>query len=102
MALCDFTLKNPIEEKGLKTIIVSNIPRETSEHTIIIHFQKRKHGGGDVESIQTIGDGVALVTFEKAEGKSPYVTRKPIATVVGAINEAHLHINTPGLSYCDS
>lgn len=61
--------KNIMDSKINRTITVTNIPPETTQDNIIIHFQKRKHGGGDVETIRLTDDGVARVTFEKKESK---------------------------------
>ena len=54
----------------LKSIVVSNIPPGTKEEALVIHFQQRKHGGGDVSSISLTTNGnSAIVTFEDAESK---------------------------------
>lgn len=54
----------------LKSIVVSNIPPGTKEEALVIHFQQRKHGGGDVSSISFTANGnSAIVTFEDAESK---------------------------------
>ena len=54
----------------LKSIVVSNIPPGTKEEALVIHFQQRKHGGGDVSSISLAENGnSAIVTFEDAESK---------------------------------
>ena len=58
------------KEDILKSIVVSNIPPGTKEEALVIHFQQRKHGGGDVSSISLTANGdSATVTFEDAEGK---------------------------------
>ena len=54
----------------LKSIVVSNIPPGTKEEALVIHFQQRKHGGGDVSLISLTENGnSAIVTFEDAESK---------------------------------
>ena len=54
----------------LKSIVVSNIPPGTKEEALVIHFQQRKHGGGDVSSISLAANGnSAIVTFGDAESK---------------------------------
>lgn len=54
----------------LKSIVVSNIPPGTKEEALVIHFQQRKHGGGDVSSLSLTANGnSAIVTFEDAESK---------------------------------
>ena len=58
------------KEDILKSIVVSNIPPGTKEEALVIHFQQRKHGGGDVSSIALAGNGDnAVVTFEDAKSK---------------------------------
>lgn len=57
-----------------RSIVVSDIPPETSEAALTIHFQRRKYGGGDVLSINILQDSrhdgaTAIVTFEAAESK---------------------------------
>ena len=36
----------------MESIVVSNIPPGTKEEALVIHFQQRKHGGGDVSAIK--------------------------------------------------
>jgi len=50
------------------SVIVRNLSPSTREETIIIHFQKKRNGGGEVEGVRLFGEGVAVVTFEKLEG----------------------------------
>ena len=51
-----------------KSIIVSDITPGTKEEAIVIHFQQRKHGGGDVMSVKFAQDGDrAVITFEEEE-----------------------------------
>ena len=58
------------KEDILKSIVVSNIPPGTKEEALVIHFQQRKHGGGDVSSIALAANGDnAVVTFEDAKSK---------------------------------
>lgn len=53
-----------------RSIVVSNISPGTKEEAIVIHFQQRKHGGGDVSSVKFTQDGdKAVITFEEAESK---------------------------------
>ncbi|KAJ7385196.1 Poly (ADP-ribose) polymerase [Desmophyllum pertusum] len=46
------------------SVIVKNLSPVTSKETIIIHFQKRRNGGGEVDSVRLLSEGVAVVTFE--------------------------------------
>jgi len=50
------------------SVIVRNLSPSTREDTIIIHFQKKRNGGGEVERVQLLSEGVAVVTFETSEG----------------------------------
>lgn len=53
-----------------RSILVSNISPGTKEEAIVIHFQQRKHGGGDVSSVKLAQNGdTAVITFEEAESK---------------------------------
>ena len=53
-----------------KSIIVSDITPGTKEEAIVIHFQQRKHGGGDVMSVKFAQDGDrAVITFEEEESR---------------------------------
>lgn len=53
-----------------RSIVVSNISLGTREEALVIHFQQRKHGGGDVSSIAFAHDeDKAIVTFEDAESR---------------------------------
>ena len=58
------------EEDILKSIIVSDITPGTKEESIVIHFQQRKYGGGDVMSVKFAkGGDKAVITFEEIESK---------------------------------
>ena len=50
------------------SVIVRNLSPATREETIIIHFQRRRNGGGEVDGVRLLSEGVAVVTFEKPEG----------------------------------
>lgn len=50
------------------SVIVKNLSPATSEDTIMIHFQRKRNGGGEVERVRLLSEGVAVVTFEKSEG----------------------------------
>lgn len=61
-------LKEDVHERR---IIVENLPQGVKglEQKLVIHFQKSKHGGGDVESVSVLENGRAIITFEDREGK---------------------------------
>ena len=51
-----------------KSILVSGITPGTKDEAIVIHFQERKHGGGDVSSVKFSKNGdKAVITFEEKE-----------------------------------
>ena len=57
-------------ETATRSVVVSNIADEAGEDDIIIHFQKRKHGGGDIERLHIVEETTtAVVTFDSAERK---------------------------------
>ena len=52
-----------------RTVVVYDLPSGIQEDELIIHFQKAKHGGGDVDEVQFGEDGtVAFVIFDAPEG----------------------------------
>ena len=55
------------DERAARSILVDNIPEEAREEDIIYHFQKRKHGGGDINHVRMI-ENIAVVTFNIDEG----------------------------------
>ena len=53
-----------------KSILVSGFTPGTKEEAVVIHFQQRKHGGGDVSSVKFSQNGDnAVITFEEKESK---------------------------------
>ena len=59
-----------------RSIVVANVTPGTKEEAIFIHFQQRKHGGGDVSSVRFTQDGdKAVITFEEAESKAMAIYR---------------------------
>ena len=55
-------------EQAARSIVVSNISPQTTKEGVIIHFQKRKNGGGDIDRIYIQKNGTAVVTFDEREG----------------------------------
>ncbi len=51
-----------------RSICVSGFPSETTANELVIHFQKRKHGGGDIECIHITDNGVAVIVFDESAG----------------------------------
>ena len=50
-----------------RTVVVLNFPSNIGEDELTIHFQKAKHGGGDVDDVVLHGS-VAFVTFDMSQG----------------------------------
>ena len=83
MALIRTIIESMSKDEIEKSILVLNIPPRTKEDSLFIHFQRRKHGGGDVSSVKFVqevsedGTMTAIVTFEADESvlsKSPKVS----------------------------
>ena len=51
-----------------RTILVSGLPEGVRESTVLIHFQKKRNGGGDIEKITLLAGGKAMVVFENPKG----------------------------------
>ena len=56
------------EEQAARSIVVSNISPQTTKEGLMIHFQRRKNGGGEIDHIHIPKKGSAVITFEKGEG----------------------------------
>lgn len=61
--------------KSARTIVISGVPdgvlnNDVMSDILVIHFQKAKNNGGDVEEVKypTTEKGVAYITFEDQEG----------------------------------
>ena len=57
---------------GVRSISVSGFPEETTANELVIHFQKQKHGGGDIECIHITDKGVAVIVFDEPTGINLY------------------------------
>ena len=56
-----------------RTVVVLNLPSSIDEDDLQIHFQKAKHGGGDVDEVELRKDGTAaFVIFYDSEGLKLY------------------------------
>ena len=56
------------DEQAVRSIVVDNMPEEAREEDIKIHFQKRKHGGGDIDNVRMMEGGTVVLTFKNDEG----------------------------------
>ncbi|XP_022791122.1 uncharacterized protein LOC111330520 isoform X2 [Stylophora pistillata] len=56
------------KDKATKSIVVSKIPLKTADKDvygdIIIHFQKERNGGGEIETVFIPKKGTAVITFD--------------------------------------
>ena len=56
------------EDSASRGIYVTGFPSNTSPVELVIHFQKCKHGGGDIECIQITGKRDAIIIFDDPSG----------------------------------
>ena len=55
-------------------MLVSDLPEDATENTLHIYFQKRKNGGGEVESVTLLPEaGHALVVFDDPKGTHNFI-----------------------------
>ena len=52
-----------------RSIYVTGFEATTKPDDLIIYFQRKKNGGGDINSIIVSKRGAAVITFEDPEGK---------------------------------
>ncbi len=52
-----------------RSIYVTGFRATTKSEDLIIHFQKKKNGGSDIDSIIISKRGAAAITFDNPEGK---------------------------------
>jgi len=57
------------DEFPSRSVVVKNLSPITKKEDIIIHFQRKRNGGGEVECVRLLSERAAVVTFEKSEGK---------------------------------
>ena len=50
-----------------RRLVISGYPEGTTSDQLMMYFQSKESGGGDVEGIQ-VQEGQAVVTFEREEG----------------------------------
>ena len=61
--------EDAITENKSCTVLVSDLPEETTEYGVHIHFQKKKNGGGEIKTVTLVPEKkVATVVFEDIEG----------------------------------
>ena len=57
------------EDQATRSVFVRNLPPGTDEQKVTIHFQRSRHGGGEIDSVRMIGEGTAVVTFDQLQSK---------------------------------
>jgi len=57
-------------EQAARSVVVLNIPQQTTAENIVIHFQRQKNGGGEIDHVHIPEKGTAVITFESSEGLS--------------------------------
>ena len=62
------------DENESTTVTVSGLPEGSTENSVNIHFQNKKNGGGDVEEVEMLGEGKAMITFEDPQGRFHYMS----------------------------
>ncbi|KAL4629917.1 poly ADP-ribose polymerase 10 isoform X1 [Arapaima gigas] len=55
---------HPEEVEQTDSILVQNLPPGISEDVVMLYFESKRSGGGDVREVNIIKDGVAKVSFE--------------------------------------
>lgn len=55
-------------EAAARSVLISNTPAKLRRDDIMIYFQKKKIGGGEVDDVVVLKDGKAVIVFEKPEG----------------------------------
>ena len=56
-------------EKESRTVMISGLPEGSIEKSVHIHFQKKKNGGGEVNNVDVLREGKAMITFEDPQGR---------------------------------
>lgn len=52
-----------------RSVHVTGYKPTTKSEDLIIHFQRTRNGGGDIDSIVVSKRGAAVITFDNPEGK---------------------------------
>ena len=58
------------KDQAARSVVVQNIPPDTAADGIVIHFQRQKNGGGEIDHVHIPEKGTAVITFESSEGLS--------------------------------
>lgn len=60
---------DPTSISPLRSIFVTEFGPKTTAEGFVIHFQRARNGGGDIDSIIITKRGTAVVTFDSPQGK---------------------------------
>lgn len=52
-----------------RSVFVTGFKPATKSEDLIIHFQRKKNGGGDIDSIVISKKGTAVITFDDPKGE---------------------------------
>ncbi|XP_022787724.1 uncharacterized protein LOC111327745 [Stylophora pistillata] len=63
----DVVVNKDNESRG---IYVTGFPSSTKANDLVIHFQRRKHGGGDIECIQTTESFAVIIFYDRSVAES--------------------------------
>lgn len=55
-------------EQAKRSVVVTNIASHITNNDIILHFNKGKNGGGEIDNVHTPKDGTVVVTFGNSRG----------------------------------
>ncbi|XP_068703240.1 uncharacterized protein [Montipora foliosa] len=59
-----------------KSVLVKNLSPGSTDKEVTIHFQRKGNGGGEVDCVRMLGEGVAVVTFERREVAQSVMKRR--------------------------
>lgn len=68
-----------------RSIFVTGFKTTIKSEDLIIHFQRRRNGGGDIESVTISKRGTALITFDSPDGERGFLAYVSVLLAGGAI-----------------
>ena len=80
------------EEQVARSVVVTNLKRQTLAEVIVIYFQQAKNGGGELECVHIPHEGKAVITFASKEGMS-------IMSIYFAFRSSVIVEKTDGVDY---
>ena len=83
---------------AIRTILVFDLPPQTTKNELTIYFQSsKKSGGGDVEKVDLTPNGkIAVITFEDEEGWVTFLLfdLSPLFSFILSWNSVSININS--------